>query len=498
MSWETIADLPENWPTLVSTEVDSLAEAWETTYQTLKDTTTVQIFNERLRREWSIETGIIERLYTIDEGTTRLLIEQGIDAALITSGSTNRPAGEVIQIIKAQREALDGLYDFIARDGSLSVHYIRTLHQVLLKNEKYVEAVDQLGNIGITPLIKGDWRKQPSRTERFDGTLSEYCSPEQIQSEMDRLVQLHQVHMAQGVSPQVEAAWLHHRFTQIHPFQDGNGRMARSLATLVLLKARRFPLVVRRGQRNEYLEALKEADAGELSQLVRFFDLIEKRAYIQALDLSEDVLHTRETVFELVDTIAAKYRERQQTRYDRVFDVALLLRDTAQRLFEDYAVQIQQRFQRIGIPIATRVTISNDENIYWYQSDIIDTAKDLGGYFVNLTRPRLWVRLRLKDESRITPADAEIVVSLHYLGKENRGVMIATAFLNILHVPDDAGKVEDELADTRGFRETHTIVTDGFTFAHTDTGRSEQRKREFREWLEQAVAVGLAEWQKQL
>ncbi|GAB4208530.1 MAG: hypothetical protein OHK0022_38220 [Roseiflexaceae bacterium] len=30
----------------------------------------VDNFNERLRREWSIETGIIERIYTIDRGTT--------------------------------------------------------------------------------------------------------------------------------------------------------------------------------------------------------------------------------------------------------------------------------------------------------------------------------------------------------------------------------------------------------------------------------------------
>jgi len=52
--------------------------------------------NERLRREWSIETGIIERIYTIDRSTTRLLIEQGI-AALIPYGATNRPVGEVIQ-----------------------------------------------------------------------------------------------------------------------------------------------------------------------------------------------------------------------------------------------------------------------------------------------------------------------------------------------------------------------------------------------------------------
>src|SRR5437867_3990374 len=77
MAWEPITDLSENWQTLVSTEIESLAQAWDETYNTLKDTSMLQTFNERLRREWSIETGIIERLYTIDRGTTRLLIEFG-------------------------------------------------------------------------------------------------------------------------------------------------------------------------------------------------------------------------------------------------------------------------------------------------------------------------------------------------------------------------------------------------------------------------------------
>ena len=43
--------------------------------------------------------------------------------------------------------------------------------------------------------------------------------------------------------PEVEAAWLHHRFGQIHPFQDGNGRVARALATMIFLRAGFVPLV---------------------------------------------------------------------------------------------------------------------------------------------------------------------------------------------------------------------------------------------------------------
>ena len=56
------------------------------------------------------------------------------------------------------------------------------------------------------------------------------------------------------------AAWVRHRFTQIHPFQDGNGRVARLLATLVFSRAEWLPLVVRRDDRVRYLDALEAAD----------------------------------------------------------------------------------------------------------------------------------------------------------------------------------------------------------------------------------------------
>jgi Fic family protein len=46
----------------------------------------------------------------------------------------------------------------------------------------------------------------------------------------------------------VQAAWLHHRFTQIHPFADGNGQVARAIASLVFIEAGWFPLILKRDE----------------------------------------------------------------------------------------------------------------------------------------------------------------------------------------------------------------------------------------------------------
>src|ERR1051326_5540636 len=108
--------------------------------------------------------------------------------------------------------------------------------------------------------------------------MHQYCPPEHVESEMDRLLALHAEHEKKGVPVEIAAAWLHHRFTQIHPYQDGNGRVARALANLLFIKAGWFPVVVTRDDRPEYIDTLEVADEGDLRSLVLFFNQIQKRA----------------------------------------------------------------------------------------------------------------------------------------------------------------------------------------------------------------------------
>ena len=46
---------------------------------------------------------------------------------------------------------------------------------------------------------------------------------------MNRLFEMHEEFKAKPLPTEVRAAWLHHRYVQIHPFQDGNGRTGRLL-----------------------------------------------------------------------------------------------------------------------------------------------------------------------------------------------------------------------------------------------------------------------------
>jgi hypothetical protein len=78
---------------------------------------------------------------------------------------------------------------------------------------------------------------------------------------------------------------LHHRFVQIHPFDDGNGRMARVLMNLVLMRLGYLPAVIKKEDRSAYLLALSQADAGDYDPLVTFIaqnELATGRLYLRA------------------------------------------------------------------------------------------------------------------------------------------------------------------------------------------------------------------------
>src|SRR5438128_2203790 len=94
--WEPIADLPADWESMASEELVALRQVWSEQAEHLRESQALKNFNERLSREWAIETGVLEKLYTLDEGVSRLLIERGLHSSLIPSGTTDKDPGYVL------------------------------------------------------------------------------------------------------------------------------------------------------------------------------------------------------------------------------------------------------------------------------------------------------------------------------------------------------------------------------------------------------------------
>ncbi|HCU57485.1 MAG TPA: hypothetical protein DF984_04550 [Anaerolineaceae bacterium] len=285
--WRPIEDIPEGLYTYSDPDLRALENEWQEIRTKTSDEVLERILTE-IKREWAIETGKIEGLYTLSKGITKTLIQHGISARLIPQDSTNLGPLQLTELLKDQQEVIEGLMDYVSQSNSLTLHYIRQMHQVFTRHQDSTEAITEDGKRVNIPLLKGDWKKWPNNPLQDDETIHEYCPPEQVQSEMEHLLALHQEHLEKQVSPEVEAAFLHHRFTQIHPFQDGNGRVARALASLVLVQTGDFPFVVKDDERAIYIKALEESDKGDLTNLIEIVVEKQKDLLYNVLRKSQD------------------------------------------------------------------------------------------------------------------------------------------------------------------------------------------------------------------
>ncbi len=489
MSWQPIEDLPSNWQNLASSELPPLVTVWNEQADRLRQSGEFQTFNERLLREIAIETGIIERLYTIDRGITRLLIEQGINEALIPHGMTDRPVKQVVSLIKDHEAAIEGLFDFVGGQRTLSTFYIKQLHQLLTQSQESTEALNSLtGKIFPVPLIQGDWKRQPNNPLRPDGTVHEYCPPEQVVSEMDRLVALHHQHCDQKVPPEVEAAWLHHRFTQIHPFQDGNGRVARCLASLVFIQASWFPLVLTRDDRAVYIEASEQADKGNLSQLVSLFSKSQKQAFLRSLGLSEQILSETRRTQVVIASIADKLRQNQRTtiqeRCNKVEGFARDLFDIASERLQDIANDIKSSLQNFmgDVPVFTISAPLDGSQDYYHRYEVVETAKQLD-YFANIRSYHNWIKLILDVDSPTV-----ILLSFHVLGHEYIGLLVCSA---CAYHKDDTDEGERTIIN-----DIQSLSDSPFQFSYADDKNNLTER--FQQWLEDVLVTGLDYWNKSL
>lgn len=478
-------------------DLKSLASVWEEQRSRLGDKHSLVYhrFLVQMRRKIAIETGVIERMYTIDRGITQILIEQGIDEALIPHGATDIPAREVVTLIRDHEHALERVFDFVGSQRDLSTSYIKQLHQLLTRHQETVDAIDQFGTRFQAKFLRGEWKTTPNNPIRPDNSEHEYCPPEHVSAQMDQLIAWHLEHMQQGVSPEVEAAWLHHRFTQIHPFQDGNGRVARALASLILIRAGWFPLVIsRNGDLEEarvgYLQALETADTGNLQLLIDLIARSQRRAFVSSLSLSEDILTERLNVERVLQALQERLTQdrklQDQRAREQVERSAEKLLSIAEQRLREVRHEIEAQLgSLVGNLVINVRSASPDQQISsYYYNQIIEIAKSLG-YYANVRDYRSWSRLMFVTNHLQT----NMIFSFHVLGREHQGVMVCSAFAyrkSLVDEEDGAGQYSD----------LEPLVQDVFQFNYLQT--VSELERSFKKWLETALAVGISYWSKSL
>ncbi|MDR2496333.1 MAG: Fic family protein [Tannerellaceae bacterium] len=176
-----------------------------------------------------------------------------------TSGDANMRDYEEMKAHNAglelvKREAVD-------RERPLSEAFIRNLNRVILVEDFY--KTQQLGDVVSRYEVKvGVYKTRPNSVVTVTGEIFNYASPEETPALMADLLRWYNEEEAKGeLTPIRLAGLLHYRYIRIHPFEDGNGRIARLLVNYVLLRHGYPMLIVPTEEKSLYLDALNKCDA---------------------------------------------------------------------------------------------------------------------------------------------------------------------------------------------------------------------------------------------
>lgn len=490
-TWAPITDLPTNTNDLGLTSVQNLLSVWVEKAKELQNKQSYESFHERLRRQWAIETGIIERLYSISESGTKTLIEKGLDAAFLAHDDTDRDPELVVAMLKDQLDTIEGLYQFVSGQRKLSISYIREMHQVMTAHQSLCDARDLFGRLVRVPLERGTWKKLPNNIEFDDGTRFEFCPPEQVDSQMEQLMFWHVRHEAQGVSPEIEAAWLHHRFVLIHPFQDGNGRIARCLASLVLMRARWFPMVVTRTDKPRYIEALRCADRGELTPLIELVGELQRQAVLDAMNLAEIVLSedgSLESEIQSIRDITAKRKSQRLSAQKAILLLADQLVDTLDQKLIGVRDKLAHLVKELDPEYRVFKALAHhkDSEAAYNRFQAVNCAKQLG-YFANMEYYRAWAKLVL-----VTSTTTEILFSFHGVGHESDGIIACAPMFYEKALIDQelAGALEKRIGYIRPLSKEPFLLTYRDDFA--------ELSHRFHSWINERITEAIRLWKQGL
>jgi Fic family protein len=198
-----------------------------------------QAFEAWVNVEYTYESNAIEG-NTLTRGETGILLDKGF-------ASGNKPYLHYSEALN-HKDAVD-LIRAMGRSTEPILQYdIKEIHAAVTRRSY--------------SFISGKWRDTQAWAAGMD---TRYAEPQDIPARMRDFCDWLNSEDAQ-VTPIVESvSRAHYQFAAIHPFADGNGRCARLLMNLLLIR-KGFPIaIIRMRDRDTYLDSLVAASAGDFA-----------------------------------------------------------------------------------------------------------------------------------------------------------------------------------------------------------------------------------------
>lgn len=174
-------------------------------------------------RAAALESGAIEGLYTTSRGITRTVALQGA----LWQAELAKLGDDVRGHFEAQLGAFELVLDAATKQHPMTEAWVRELHATACAAQQTYRAFTESGWQD-RPFAHGAYKTEPNNVILRDGTTHWYAAWDEVPAEMHRLMTEMASEQFAAAHPVLQAAYAHHALTAIHPFSDGNGRVARA------------------------------------------------------------------------------------------------------------------------------------------------------------------------------------------------------------------------------------------------------------------------------
>ena len=233
--------------------------------------------DEKLRLEFNFNSNHLEGNTLTYQETKELLIKD-------ITGIKEHTFRELDEM-KAHDVALLMVKDWSVESESrpLTEQSIKNLNKVILIKPFWKDAITPEGQHTKRQIQVGDYKSFPNSVQLENGELFEYATPSDTPILMGELMDWYRNQISINELPTIAiAALFHYKLVKIHPFDDGNGRLARLLMNYILFCYKLPPVVIKSADKKNYLRALQKADAGDLEAFVEYI----AEQFIWSLELS--------------------------------------------------------------------------------------------------------------------------------------------------------------------------------------------------------------------
>ena len=217
---------------------------------------------QKFRLDWNYHSNNLEG-NSLTYGETKALILFGITAH-------GKPLKDHFEIT-GHNEAINWVLEIVKGETVLTESFIRQLHTLLLKESSYKEALTAEGKPTRRKIEVGKYKSQSNHVITVTGETFYFATPEETPAKMHDLIEWFRKEKDKpDINPIILAALFHYRFIRIHPFDDGNGRVARILMNFILMQFGYPPVIIKTEDKENYYAVLRLADADELEPFIEY------------------------------------------------------------------------------------------------------------------------------------------------------------------------------------------------------------------------------------